>query len=332
MPTWICMYLYKNIHTLDLPHGFLGFSPGPRGLKAPPAKSKDKDRSGRPKIYDDAELDELLEEDSSQTQKELALTLEVARRAVEHRLKSLGMIHKQGDRVPSWGRQRRRRRRPCKVSRCRIEKLRDVSPQGGDKNPDSASLILRHLKKKIQARADSRAGGPSYRRTKTEQADVGSRVEGSALLEKIRPSIHAIIKFKRCNVNRVHACIIFSLYASSLYAHALCWRCRLWQKMVKGRTHEEIEPCYGLAAAGRYGRKVTASAVAFHPVRAGNILMTPVASGGFMGCDNQVLSVASQAHLPIEDATSRFIKSGEILRTGLGSTPSAGLDLESRES
>ena len=37
---------------------------------------EDKDRSGRPKIYEDAELEELLEEDSSQTQKELALTLE----------------------------------------------------------------------------------------------------------------------------------------------------------------------------------------------------------------------------------------------------------------
>ena len=57
---------------------------------------EDKDRSGRPKIYEDAELEELLEEDSSQTQKELALTLEVTQQAVSHRLKSLGMIHKQG--------------------------------------------------------------------------------------------------------------------------------------------------------------------------------------------------------------------------------------------
>ncbi|GBP90175.1 Mariner Mos1 transposase [Eumeta japonica] len=38
---------------------------------------EDKDRSGRPKIYEDAELEELLGEESSQTQKELALTLEV---------------------------------------------------------------------------------------------------------------------------------------------------------------------------------------------------------------------------------------------------------------
>ncbi|GBP20773.1 Mariner Mos1 transposase [Eumeta japonica] len=53
---------------------------------------EDKDRSGGPKNYADAEL----EEDSSQTQKELALTLEVSQRAVSHRLKSLGSIHKQG--------------------------------------------------------------------------------------------------------------------------------------------------------------------------------------------------------------------------------------------
>ncbi|GBP68000.1 Mariner Mos1 transposase [Eumeta japonica] len=38
---------------------------------------EDKDRSGRPKFYEDAELKELLAEDSSQTQKKLAYTLEV---------------------------------------------------------------------------------------------------------------------------------------------------------------------------------------------------------------------------------------------------------------
>ncbi|GBP45781.1 Mariner Mos1 transposase [Eumeta japonica] len=57
---------------------------------------EDKNLSGRPKIYEDADL----EEDSSQTQKEFALTLEVTQQAVLHRLKSLGMIHKQGNWVP----------------------------------------------------------------------------------------------------------------------------------------------------------------------------------------------------------------------------------------
>ncbi|GBP41296.1 Mariner Mos1 transposase [Eumeta japonica] len=57
---------------------------------------KNKERSGRPKISKDAEL----EEDSSQTQKELALTLEITQQAISHRLKSLGKIHKHGDWVP----------------------------------------------------------------------------------------------------------------------------------------------------------------------------------------------------------------------------------------
>ncbi|GBP58590.1 Mariner Mos1 transposase [Eumeta japonica] len=55
---------------------------------------EDKDRGGRLKIYEDAELEELLAEYSSQTQKKLALILEVTEQAVSHRLKSLGIIHK----------------------------------------------------------------------------------------------------------------------------------------------------------------------------------------------------------------------------------------------
>ncbi|GBP87493.1 Mariner Mos1 transposase [Eumeta japonica] len=43
----------------------------------------------------DAELEESMEEDSSQAQKELALILEVTQQVVSHALKSLEMIHKQ---------------------------------------------------------------------------------------------------------------------------------------------------------------------------------------------------------------------------------------------
>ncbi|GBP63814.1 Mariner Mos1 transposase [Eumeta japonica] len=57
---------------------------------------EDKDCNGKPKIYEDAELEELLVEDSSQTQKELALTIEITQQSVSHRLKWLRMIHKQG--------------------------------------------------------------------------------------------------------------------------------------------------------------------------------------------------------------------------------------------
>ena len=43
------------------------------------------------------ELEALLDEDSCQTQKELALTLGATQQAISHRLKSLGMIQKQGN-------------------------------------------------------------------------------------------------------------------------------------------------------------------------------------------------------------------------------------------
>ncbi|EGI65278.1 Mariner Mos1 transposase [Acromyrmex echinatior] len=50
---------------------------------------EDKECSGRPKVYEDAELETLLNEDSCQTQKELALTLGATQQAISHRLKSL---------------------------------------------------------------------------------------------------------------------------------------------------------------------------------------------------------------------------------------------------
>jgi len=56
--------------------------------------------SGRSKVYEDAELEALLDEDSCQTQKKLALTLGVTQQTISYRLKSLGMIQKQGNWVP----------------------------------------------------------------------------------------------------------------------------------------------------------------------------------------------------------------------------------------
>jgi len=43
---------------------------------------EDKEHSGRPKVYEDAELEALLDEDSYQTQKELALTLGVIQQTI----------------------------------------------------------------------------------------------------------------------------------------------------------------------------------------------------------------------------------------------------------
>ncbi|GBP69201.1 Mariner Mos1 transposase [Eumeta japonica] len=53
---------------------------------------EDKDRSGRPKMYEDAELEKLLQEDLSQTQKELAHNI---RSHSASSLASFKMIHKQ---------------------------------------------------------------------------------------------------------------------------------------------------------------------------------------------------------------------------------------------
>ena len=62
---------------------------------------EDKERSGRSKVYKDAELEVLLDEDSCQMQKELALTLGVIQQqTISYRLKSLGMIEKQGNWIP----------------------------------------------------------------------------------------------------------------------------------------------------------------------------------------------------------------------------------------
>lgn len=58
----------------------------------------DKERSGRPKMYEDTEA--LLMEDSCQTQDELAFILGVPQQAISHRLKSLGLVQKQGNWVP----------------------------------------------------------------------------------------------------------------------------------------------------------------------------------------------------------------------------------------
>lgn len=74
---------------------------------------EDKKRIGRPKVYEDTELETLLKEDSCQTQEELAYTLGVTQQAISHRLKSLGMIQKQGNWVPHELKPRDIERRLC---------------------------------------------------------------------------------------------------------------------------------------------------------------------------------------------------------------------------
>ncbi|UYV62812.1 SETMAR, partial [Cordylochernes scorpioides] len=71
-----------------------------RGFKSGDFDTRDKERGGRPIKFEDAELEALLDEDSSQTQEELAETLGVTQQAISNRLKVMGMVQKQGNWVP----------------------------------------------------------------------------------------------------------------------------------------------------------------------------------------------------------------------------------------
>ena len=55
----------------------------------------DRPREGKPKIFEDAELEALLDEDPCQTQEKLASVLGVTGQAIFKRLHALGMIQKQ---------------------------------------------------------------------------------------------------------------------------------------------------------------------------------------------------------------------------------------------
>ena len=54
----------------------------------------------RENVFEDAELEALLEQDSYQNQEELARSLGVTQQAISKRLKAMEMIQKQGNLVP----------------------------------------------------------------------------------------------------------------------------------------------------------------------------------------------------------------------------------------
>ena len=56
----------------------------------------DKEHGKPPKKYEDVELQALLDEDDSQTQKQLAEQLSVSQQAVSNRLREMGKIQKVG--------------------------------------------------------------------------------------------------------------------------------------------------------------------------------------------------------------------------------------------
>ena len=60
----------------------------------------DKERSGQPKRFEDEDLESLLKEDSTQTEKELAKQLNVTQAAISKRLHAMKMIQKEGKWIP----------------------------------------------------------------------------------------------------------------------------------------------------------------------------------------------------------------------------------------
>ncbi|GFT77419.1 mariner Mos1 transposase [Trichonephila clavipes] len=61
---------------------------------------EEKHGGGREKVFEDAELEALLDQDSCKTQQELAGSMGVTQQAILKRLKVMGMIQKQGNWVP----------------------------------------------------------------------------------------------------------------------------------------------------------------------------------------------------------------------------------------
>ena len=65
------------------------------GFKKGDFDVEDRHSDGREKVFKDAELEALLEQDSCQNQEELARSLGMTQQAISKRLKAMGMIQKQ---------------------------------------------------------------------------------------------------------------------------------------------------------------------------------------------------------------------------------------------
>ena len=77
----------------------------------------DKEHGKSPKKYEDVELQALLDEDDSQTQKQLVEQLSVNQQAVSNRLREMGKIQKIGRWMPHElnERQMERRKNTCEI-------------------------------------------------------------------------------------------------------------------------------------------------------------------------------------------------------------------------
>jgi len=61
---------------------------------------EDRHSGGREKVFEEAKLEALFEQDSCENQEELARSLGMTQQAISKRLKAMGMIQKQGNWVP----------------------------------------------------------------------------------------------------------------------------------------------------------------------------------------------------------------------------------------
>lgn len=87
---------------------------------------EDKERPGQPKKFEDEELETLLDQDSCQTQEQLAESLNVTQQTISYRLKALGFIQKFGHWVPYELRPRDVERRFC-MSEMLLERFKKKS-------------------------------------------------------------------------------------------------------------------------------------------------------------------------------------------------------------
>lgn len=71
-----------------------------RQFKSGDFNVKDSERSGRPQKCEDEQLQELLDDDPTQTQRQLAEALHVSQETISRRLRAMGKINKLGKWVP----------------------------------------------------------------------------------------------------------------------------------------------------------------------------------------------------------------------------------------
>lgn len=73
-----------------------------RQFKSGDFNVKDSERSGRSQKFEDEQLQELLDDDPTQTQRQLAEALQVSQETISRRLRVMGKIHKLGMGQKTW--------------------------------------------------------------------------------------------------------------------------------------------------------------------------------------------------------------------------------------